>query len=168
MDSMAEDFMQTPTFVFGTLTLGTGATPNNNDHMSMDSMANMAEHSMQTPTLVPAFGQTPCGFTSCLTYGPMHLVFDELMDVEALNVTRIHYNICHIPQRQIRGIPGDLSLGICFPGDLSPGIGRAKKLEGDTFPGDLPGRHRGAPHSFSQTNICHGGRFSRATCRLRY
>ncbi|GJW74530.1 serine-threonine/tyrosine-protein kinase catalytic domain-containing protein [Tanacetum coccineum] len=27
-----------------------------------------------------------------------------------------HYNICHIPQRQIRGIPGDLSLGICFPG----------------------------------------------------
>ncbi|GKC90565.1 wall-associated receptor kinase-like protein 2 [Tanacetum coccineum] len=55
-----------------------------------------------------------------------------------------HYNICHFPQRQIRGIPGDLSLGISFPGDLSPGIGRAEKLEGDTFPGDLPGRHRGA------------------------
>ncbi|GJS08250.1 kinase-like domain-containing protein [Tanacetum coccineum] len=50
-----------------------------------------------------------------------------------------HYNICHIPQRQIRGIPGDLSLGICFPGDLSPGIGRAEKLEGDTFPGDIVG-----------------------------
>lgn len=40
-----------PTPVFGT-----GATPNNNDHMSMDSMA---EDSMQTPTPVPAFGQTP-------------------------------------------------------------------------------------------------------------
>ncbi|GJT14356.1 hypothetical protein Tco_0861398 [Tanacetum coccineum] len=41
--------LQTPVF-------GTGATPNNNDHMSMDSMA---EDSMQTPTPVPAFGQTP-------------------------------------------------------------------------------------------------------------
>ncbi|PWA60020.1 hypothetical protein CTI12_AA386630 [Artemisia annua] len=40
-----------PTPVFGT-----GATANNNDHMSMDSMA---EDSMQTPTPVPAFGQTP-------------------------------------------------------------------------------------------------------------
>ncbi|GJX62812.1 putative reverse transcriptase domain-containing protein [Tanacetum coccineum] len=37
------------------------------------------------------------------------------------NVKR-HYNICYIPQRQIRGIPGDLSLGIHFPGDMSPGI----------------------------------------------
>ncbi|GKE83651.1 CASP-like protein 1 [Tanacetum coccineum] len=34
----------------------------------------------------------------------------------------VHYNICYIPQRQIRGIPGDLSLGIPFPGDMSPGI----------------------------------------------
>ncbi|GKF55846.1 hypothetical protein Tco_0166186 [Tanacetum coccineum] len=50
-----------------------------------------------------------------------------------------HYNICHIPQRQIRGIPGDLSLGICFPGDLSPGIRRAEKLEGDTFSATYPG-----------------------------
>ncbi|GJW55000.1 hypothetical protein Tco_0099085 [Tanacetum coccineum] len=48
---MAEDSMQTPSPVFGTPTLvfGTGATPNNNDHMSMD---NMAEDSMQTPTSV--------------------------------------------------------------------------------------------------------------------
>ncbi|GJU44245.1 hypothetical protein Tco_1201511 [Tanacetum coccineum] len=59
MDSMAEDFMQTLSSVFGTPTLGTGATSNNNDHMSMDNMASMAEHSMQTPTLVLAFGQTP-------------------------------------------------------------------------------------------------------------
>ncbi|GJV59873.1 GTP-binding protein OBGC, chloroplastic [Tanacetum coccineum] len=63
-----------------------------------------------------------------------------------------HYNICHIPQRQIWGIPGDLSLGICFPSDLSPRIGRAEKLEGDTFPGDLPGRHRGA-HTISIKQI---------------
>ncbi|GKA13937.1 hypothetical protein Tco_0693583 [Tanacetum coccineum] len=53
---------------------------------------------------------------------------------------------------QIRGIPGDLSLGIGFPGDLSPGICRAEKLEGDTFPGDLPGRHRGA-HTVSVKQI---------------
>ncbi|GKB18381.1 ribosome-inactivating protein, partial [Tanacetum coccineum] len=33
-----------------------------------------------------------------------------------------HYNICYIPQRQIRGIPGDLSLGMPFPGDMSPRI----------------------------------------------
>ncbi|GJR98498.1 hypothetical protein Tco_0270672 [Tanacetum coccineum] len=63
-----------------------------------------------------------------------------------------HYNICLFPQRQIRGIPGDLSLGIGFPGDLSPGIYRAEKLEGDTFPGDLPGRHRGA-HTVSVKQI---------------
>ncbi|GJV65070.1 hypothetical protein Tco_1475898 [Tanacetum coccineum] len=37
-------------------------------------------------------------------------------------VMGMHYNICYIPQRQIRGIPGDLSLGIHFPGDMSPGI----------------------------------------------
>ncbi|GKE36497.1 hypothetical protein Tco_1459902 [Tanacetum coccineum] len=43
-------------------------------------------------------------------------------------------------------------MGICFPGDLSPGIGRAEKLEGDTFPGDLPGRHRGA-HTVSVKQI---------------
>ncbi|GKE96479.1 hypothetical protein Tco_1581334 [Tanacetum coccineum] len=49
-------------------------------------------------------------------------------------------------------IPGDLSLGIGFPGDLSPGICRAEKLEGDTFPGDLPGRHRGA-HTVSVKQI---------------
>ncbi|GKF30086.1 hypothetical protein Tco_0096428, partial [Tanacetum coccineum] len=27
-----------------------------------------------------------------------------------------------------------------FPGDMSPGITRAEKLEWDSFPGDLPGR----------------------------
>ncbi|GJR40772.1 hypothetical protein Tco_1216456 [Tanacetum coccineum] len=51
-----------------------------------------------------------------------------------------------------KGIPGNLSLGIGFPGYLSPGIGRAEKLEGDTFPGDLPGRHRGA-HTVSVKQI---------------
>ncbi|GKF62527.1 hypothetical protein Tco_0182581, partial [Tanacetum coccineum] len=73
-----------------------------------------------------------------------------------------HYNICLFPQRQIRGIPGDLSLGIGFPDDLSPGICRAEKLEGDTFPGDLPGRHRGA-HTVSVKQI-----FATTTCRPGY
>ncbi|GJT99005.1 hypothetical protein Tco_1094523 [Tanacetum coccineum] len=50
-----------------------------------------------------------------------------------------HYNIYHFPQRQIRGIPGDLSLGIGFPGDMSPGICQTEKLDGDTFPGDNAG-----------------------------
>ncbi|GJU27135.1 retrovirus-related pol polyprotein from transposon TNT 1-94 [Tanacetum coccineum] len=45
----------------------------------------------------------------------------------------IHYNSFHFPQRQYWGIPGDLSLGIRFPGDMSPGISRTEKLEGDTF-----------------------------------
>ncbi|GJZ70071.1 hypothetical protein Tco_0633621, partial [Tanacetum coccineum] len=62
----------------------------------------------------------------------------------------VRLGLCN--QQQIRGIPGDLSLGIGFPGDLSPGIGRAEKLEGDTFPGDLPGRHRGA-HTVSVKQI---------------
>nr|GEZ28123.1 kinesin motor domain-containing protein [Tanacetum cinerariifolium] len=38
----------------------------------------------------------------------------------------------------------DLSLGIPFPGDMLPGISRTEKLEGDTFPGELPRRHRRA------------------------
>ncbi|GKE36805.1 hypothetical protein Tco_1460210 [Tanacetum coccineum] len=42
---------------------------------------------------------------------------------------------------QIRGFPGDLSLGIPFPGDMSPGISETEKLEWDSFPGDIPGRH---------------------------
>ncbi|GJZ91431.1 hypothetical protein Tco_0663358 [Tanacetum coccineum] len=49
------------------------------------------------------------------------------------------------------GYPGRLVAGIPFPGDSSNGIpSRA------TSPG---------PHSFSQTIKCHGGRYSRATCR---
>ncbi|GJQ90741.1 hypothetical protein Tco_0001880 [Tanacetum coccineum] len=42
--------------------------------------------------------------------------------------------------------------GVCFPGDMSLGIDRAEKLEGDTFPGDLPGRH-GGPHIVSVKQI---------------
>nr|GEZ09725.1 hypothetical protein [Tanacetum cinerariifolium] len=48
------------------------------------------------------------------------------------------------PERQFRGIPGDLSPGIGFPGDMSPGIHRTEKLEWDTFSGEIPGRHRWA------------------------
>ncbi|GKF20219.1 hypothetical protein Tco_0068857 [Tanacetum coccineum] len=55
-----------------------------------------------------------------------------------------HYNICHYPQGQIRGFPGDLSLGIAFPGDMLPGISGTEKLEWDTFPSDIPGRQRRA------------------------
>nr|GFA21699.1 hypothetical protein [Tanacetum cinerariifolium] len=55
-----------------------------------------------------------------------------------------HYNICHFPQRQFWGISGDLSPGIGFPGDMSPGKLRTEKLEWDTFPGDIPGRQRRA------------------------
>ncbi|GJU88668.1 serine/threonine-protein kinase/endoribonuclease IRE1b-like protein, partial [Tanacetum coccineum] len=47
--------------------------------------------------------------------------------LERTRLVKAHYNICLFPQRQIRGIPGDLSLGIGFPGDLSPGICRAEK-----------------------------------------
>nr|GEW98218.1 L-lactate dehydrogenase B-like [Tanacetum cinerariifolium] len=32
---------------------------------------------------------------------------------------------------------GDLSLGLPFPGDMSPEISQTVKLEGDTFPGDI-------------------------------
>nr|GFC75129.1 hypothetical protein [Tanacetum cinerariifolium] len=50
------------------------------------------------------------------------------------------------------GIPGDLSLGITFPGDMSLGKSRTEKVEWDTFPGDNAG-----PTYFSQTIKCHGG-----------
>ncbi|GJT75812.1 hypothetical protein Tco_1042537 [Tanacetum coccineum] len=55
-----------------------------------------------------------------------------------------HYNICHYPQRQIWGFRSDLSLGIAFPGDMSPEISGTEKLEWDSFSGDIPGRHRWA------------------------
>ncbi|GKA98862.1 hypothetical protein Tco_0826799 [Tanacetum coccineum] len=45
---------------------------------------------------------------------------------------------------QIRGFPGDLSLGIAFPGDMSPEISGTEKLEWDTFPSVIPGRQRRA------------------------
>ncbi|GKD23337.1 hypothetical protein Tco_1225040 [Tanacetum coccineum] len=45
---------------------------------------------------------------------------------------------------QIQGFPGDLSLGIAFPGNMSPGISGMEKLEWDSFSGDIPERHRRA------------------------
>ncbi|GKC63861.1 hypothetical protein Tco_1096459 [Tanacetum coccineum] len=50
-----------------------------------------------------------------------------------------HYDICHYPQGQIRGFPGDLSLKIDIPGDMSPKIIRGGKLEGDSFSGENAG-----------------------------
>ncbi|GKE58998.1 hypothetical protein Tco_1498183, partial [Tanacetum coccineum] len=86
----------------------------------------------------------------CGGRGPYN--YNPLVDCADPTSTTCHYNIYLFPQRQIRGIPGDLSLGIGFPGDLSPGICRAEKLEGDTFSGDLPGQHRGA-HTVSVKQI---------------
>nr|GEY14975.1 transcription factor HEC2-like [Tanacetum cinerariifolium] len=45
---------------------------------------------------------------------------------------------------QIRGFSDDLSLGIPFPGDMSPGISGTEKLEWDTFSGNISGRYRWA------------------------
>ncbi|GKG27868.1 hypothetical protein Tco_0406195, partial [Tanacetum coccineum] len=42
------------------------------------------------------------------------------------------------------GFPGRLVAGDAFPGDMSTGISGTEKLEWDTFPGDIPGRHRQA------------------------
>nr|GEX74885.1 two-pore potassium channel 5 [Tanacetum cinerariifolium] len=43
-------------------------------------------------------------------------------------------------QQQFRAFPGDLSLGITFPGDLSPGKRRWGTLVRDSFPSDNPRR----------------------------
>nr|GFA59498.1 hypothetical protein [Tanacetum cinerariifolium] len=40
---------------------------------------------------------------------------------QVCNFQNSHYNINSFPQRQSGAFPGDLSLGIPFPGDLSPG-----------------------------------------------
>ncbi|GKF94185.1 hypothetical protein Tco_0283885, partial [Tanacetum coccineum] len=63
------------------------------------------------------------------------------------------------------GFPGRLVVGDSFP---ERHITR-DKWNGKARMGFLPGRHSRAttldPHSFSQTIKCHGGWFSRATCR---
>nr|GEU99507.1 nicotianamine synthase, S-adenosyl-L-methionine-dependent methyltransferase [Tanacetum cinerariifolium] len=51
-----------------------------------------------------------------------------------------HYNINSFPQRQFGSFPDDLSLGITFPGDLSPRKRRWGTLVRDSFPNDDPRR----------------------------
>ncbi|GJS20816.1 hypothetical protein Tco_0449448 [Tanacetum coccineum] len=66
------------------------------------------------------------------------------------------------------GYPGRLVAGDKFPGRLVAW----DRSSGKALRGYLPGRLTRAtswgPHSFSQTNICHGGGVSRATCRPGY
>nr|GFA04244.1 uncharacterized mitochondrial protein AtMg00810-like [Tanacetum cinerariifolium] len=78
-----------------------------------------------------------CHYADISTKGILSVIFDEFQT--NLSV------LC--PSALIvrgGGIPGDLSLRIAFPGDMSPEISRTKKLEGDTFMGDLPGQQRRA------------------------
>ncbi|GJT52264.1 retrotransposon-related protein [Tanacetum coccineum] len=105
-------------------------------------------------------GESQANFAGCTIFNEMAIEIDmeayEAMEKPmtiAITSCRVRrYGGSMTTSFQIRGIPGDLSLGIGFPGDLSPGICRAEKLEGDTFPGDLPGRHRGA-HTVSVKQI---------------
>ncbi|GKF38762.1 hypothetical protein Tco_0118823, partial [Tanacetum coccineum] len=66
------------------------------------------------------------------------------------------------------GYPGRLVAGDTFPGRH---VAR-DKWNGIARMGFVPGRHSRVtspvPHSFSQTIKCHGGRYSRATCRPGY
>nr|GFA50418.1 hypothetical protein [Tanacetum cinerariifolium] len=55
---------------------------------------------------------------------------------QVCNFQNSHYNINSFPQRQSGAFPGDLSLGIPFPGDLSPGKRRWRRLVRDSFPSD--------------------------------
>ncbi|GJS71918.1 plastid delta12-fatty acid acetylenase [Tanacetum coccineum] len=65
------------------------------------------------------------------------------------------------PRGQNSTIPGDMSMGILFPGDMSPGKTCREKLEGDSFPGNLPRRHIRAHTVSVNQNKCHVGRFLR-------
>nr|GFA89745.1 zinc finger MYM-type protein 1-like [Tanacetum cinerariifolium] len=59
--------------------------------------------------------------------------------------------------RHFGGFPGDLSLGIGFPDDLSPGKRRWGRLVRDSFPGDNPRRKVStatAERGFSAMKIC--------------
>ncbi|GKB77579.1 glycosyl transferase, family 14 protein, partial [Tanacetum coccineum] len=75
------------------------------------------------------------------------------------------FTVCAFPARTNSWIPERL-----VPGDTNPGRLVARdKLKGKARRGFFPGRDTPAtlpgPHSFSQTMKCHGGGFSRATCR---
>nr|GEW47178.1 hypothetical protein [Tanacetum cinerariifolium] len=60
--------------------------------------------------------------------------------MKTMKVMKMHYHINGFPQRHSGAFPDDLSLGIPFPGDLSPGKRRWGRLVRDPFPGDNPRR----------------------------
>ncbi|GJV86348.1 hypothetical protein Tco_1530286 [Tanacetum coccineum] len=66
------------------------------------------------------------------------------------------------------GYPGRLVAGDRFLGRLAARDMSSGKARRGYVPGRLTRATSWDPHSFSQTNICHGGSFSRATCRLGY
>ncbi|GKE46231.1 hypothetical protein Tco_1477489 [Tanacetum coccineum] len=56
--------------------------------------------------------------------------------LQQLPTSREHHFLIHSHSLAVQG---DLSLGIAFPGDMSPGISGTEKLEWDSFPGDIVG-----------------------------
>nr|GEZ34148.1 caffeic acid 3-O-methyltransferase-like [Tanacetum cinerariifolium] len=78
--------------------------------------------------------------------------FDKVYGIHAFEYPAVHYNIKPIPQRQFQAFPGDLSLEIRFPGDLSPGSVRWGTLARDSFLSDNPQRNGGS-HIFSSQEI---------------
>ncbi|GJQ97200.1 hypothetical protein Tco_0008339 [Tanacetum coccineum] len=81
----------------------------------------------------------------------------------------------HNAQTTLQHLPLSPGINPCIPGrlvagDTNPGRHVARhKLQGKARRGFFPGRHspstQSGPHSFSQRVKCHGGGFSRATCR---
>ncbi|GKA79471.1 cytochrome P450 81E8-like protein [Tanacetum coccineum] len=66
---------------------------------------------------------------------------DDLEKLSYLQNVINHYNIYHYPRGHNSLIPGDMSLGIIFPGDMSPRKTCWGKLQGDSFPNTFPRRH---------------------------
>ncbi|GJW87575.1 putative ubiquitin family protein [Tanacetum coccineum] len=115
-------------------------------HLVLRLRGGMQCKSLLRHSLARLLGDSSNSWSAESTLKDMDLTSRTVLFVTCLTDSKTleHYNIYHFPQRQIRGIPGDLSLGIGFPGDMSPGICQTEKLDGDTFPGDLPGRQRRA------------------------
>nr|GFA76535.1 retrovirus-related Pol polyprotein from transposon TNT 1-94 [Tanacetum cinerariifolium] len=117
-------------------------------HVSFDVISTLNKLGILSITsLLPK----PVICTSCQLAKSQRLSFNNNMSRSSypLDLIHCHCNINGFPQRHSGGFPGDLSLGIRFPGDLSPGKRRWERLVRDSFPGDNP-RRKG---SSSDTNI---------------